>query len=135
MAGSFSAASEAISVLNRNYTLPGLGIVRGGRYCRAKHARPGWAVVTMVILVIAIDQFFWGRSNPGRPLQDGIERRGRSGASWLLHLWRAARLPGYILHLLDPLKILANRPQAEPCDSDRELACPGDGGPRERSRL
>ena len=54
----FLAASESISVLNHQYTLPGLGsYVATAIAAKDLHAL-GWAILIMVILVLLIDQFF-----------------------------------------------------------------------------
>src|SRR6202000_2376703 len=55
----FLAASEAISVLNRQYTLPGLGSYVAAAVTAQDMRALGWAIVTMVILILLIDQFFW----------------------------------------------------------------------------
>ncbi len=89
----FLAASEAISVLHRNYTLPGLGsYVAAATAARDFHAL-AWAILTMTLLVLAIDQFFW------RPLVTLADRyklelsAGEARRFWVNDLWRAARLP------------------------------------------
>jgi len=90
----FVAASEAISVLNRQYTLPGLG----SYVAKAIEAKdlPAlmMAILTMVVVIVVVDQLFW------RPVVAWSEkfRMDRSAAatqahSWLLDLLRAARLP------------------------------------------
>ena len=99
----FLAASEAISVLNRSYTLPGLGSYVAAAV-NAKDMRAlSWALITMVLLVVAIDQFFW---RPLVTLSD-IYKMETSGGEvarfWVVDLWRSARLPSYLLGLLSPL--------------------------------
>jgi NitT/TauT family transport system permease protein len=98
----FLAASEAISVLNRNYTLPGIGsYVAAATAARDFHAL-AWAILTMTILILAIDQFFW------RPLVTIADMyklelsAGESTGFWVNDLWRAARLPGYIAAIFGP---------------------------------
>lgn len=93
----FLAASEAISVLNRNYTLPGIGsYVAAAVDARDLHAL-GYAIVTMAIVILLIDQLFW------RPLVAWSEKfkMERSAAaepprSWVLELIRASRIPRQI---------------------------------------
>ena len=90
----FVAASEAISVLNKQYTLPGIGAyVAKAVEAKDLHAL-GWAIVTMIAIIIVIDQLFW------KPLVAWSEkfRMDKSSAatqtqSWLLDLIRAAKLP------------------------------------------
>ena len=90
----FVAASEAISVLNKNYTLPGIGsYVALAIQHRNLHALL-YAVVTMVIVIVVVDQFFW------RPVVAWSEkfRMDKSASasparSWWLDLLRGAKLP------------------------------------------
>ncbi|MFI5385903.1 MAG: ABC transporter permease [Fimbriimonadales bacterium] len=90
----FVAASEAISVLNRQYTLPGIGsYVAKAVEAKDVHAL-GLAILTMAVVIIVVDQLFW------RPVVAWSEkfRMDKSAAanqahSWLLDLLRAARLP------------------------------------------
>jgi len=54
----FLAASEAISVLNHQYTLPGLGsYVAAATAAQDFHAL-GWAIATMILVILLIDQLF-----------------------------------------------------------------------------
>jgi NitT/TauT family transport system permease protein len=90
----FVAASEAISVLNKEYTLPGIGsYVAKAVQAKDLHAL-GWAIVAMLVVVIVIDQLFW------KPLVAWSEKfrmdknsSGSQSESWLLNLIRAAKLP------------------------------------------
>ena len=98
----FLAASESISVLNRQYTLPGLGsYVAVAIAARNLHAL-GWAILTMVLLVLAIDQFFW------KPLVTIADRykleisAGEERRFWVVDLWRAASLPRRLETLCGP---------------------------------
>jgi len=99
----FLAASEAISVLNRQYTLPGLGSYVAAAI-EAKDLRAlAWAVATMILLIVAIDQFFW------KPLVTVADRykleltAGEERRFWLVDLWRSASLPYHVGKLLDPI--------------------------------
>jgi NitT/TauT family transport system permease protein len=89
----FLAASEAISVLNHNYTLPGLGSYVAAAVVAAAVAAKdfsalGWAILTMIVLILAIDQFFW------RPLVTIADRfklelsAGEVRQFWVVDLWR-----------------------------------------------
>jgi NitT/TauT family transport system permease protein len=98
----FLAASEAISVLNHNYTLPGLGSYVAAAVAQQNLKALGWAVVTMVLLIVAIDQFFW------RPLVTLADRyklelsAGEVRRFWVNDLWRSAKLPYYASRLFSP---------------------------------
>jgi len=98
----FLAASEAISVLNRQYTLPGLGsYVATAIAAKDLHAL-AWAIGTMIVLILAIDQLFW------KPLVTVADRyklelsAGEERRFWLVDLWRSAALPRYLEALWNP---------------------------------
>ena len=105
----FLAASEAISVLNHSYTLPGLGsYVAAAVAARDMHAL-AWAVFTMVVLILAIDQFFW---RPLVTLADMYKLETNAGEVarfWVVDLWRAARLPAYFAKLFTPFTVFVDR--------------------------
>ncbi len=90
----FLAASEAISVLNQSYTLPGIGSYVATAVARQDLGALGPALVTMAVTIVLIDQFFW------RPVvawadKFRLEQSAAAEAprSWLLTLLRTARLP------------------------------------------
>jgi NitT/TauT family transport system permease protein len=64
----FLAASEAISVLNEKYALPGVGSYVAGAIDHGELGHVGLAIVTMVVMVIAVNVLFW------RPLTAWAER-------------------------------------------------------------
>jgi NitT/TauT family transport system permease protein len=90
----FVAASEAISVLNRTYTLPGIGsYVAAAVAARDLHAL-GAAMGTMAVVILLVDQLFW------RPLIAWADRfrlelsaAEAAPQSWVLDLLRRAQLP------------------------------------------
>jgi NitT/TauT family transport system permease protein len=98
----FLAASEAISVLNHSYTLPGLGSYVAVAVAQQNLKALSWAIITMVILIVAIDQFFW------RPLVTLADRyklelsAGEVRRFWVNDLWRSAKLPYYASRLFSP---------------------------------
>src|SRR5580658_10674841 len=98
----FLAASEAISVLNRQYTLPGIGSYVAAAVEAKNLPALGWAIVTMVILILLIDQLFW------KPLVTVADRyklelsAGEERRFWLVDLWRSAALPRYAERLVQP---------------------------------
>jgi NitT/TauT family transport system permease protein len=99
----FLAASEAISVLNRQYTLPGLGSYVAAAVAAQNLKALGWAILTMIVLILIIDQLFW------KPLVTIAERcklelsAGEERRFWLVDLWRAASLPHYAAQLVGPV--------------------------------
>ncbi len=99
----FLAASEAISVLNRQYTLPGIGSYVAAAISQKNLSALGWAIATMVLLVFAIDQFFW------KPLVTLADRyklelsAGEERRFWLVDLWRTASLPRYAEAVAAPI--------------------------------
>jgi NitT/TauT family transport system permease protein len=99
----FLAASEAISVLNRQYTLPGIGSYVAAAVEARDLRALGWAITTMIVLILVIDQFFW------RPLVTVAERyklelsAGEERRFWLVDLWRSASLPRYAGELVAPI--------------------------------
>ena len=105
----FLAASEAISVLNRQYTLPGLGsYVAAAVAAKDLHAL-AWAIATMIVLILLIDQFFW------KPLVTVADRyklelsAGEERRYWLVDLWHSATLPRYVEQLVRPLLLWIDR--------------------------
>jgi NitT/TauT family transport system permease protein len=55
----FLAASEAISVLNQQYTLPGIGSYVAAAVSAQNMPALGYAVLTMAVVILAVDQLFW----------------------------------------------------------------------------
>src|SRR5215831_17430035 len=105
----FLAASEAISVLNRRYTLPGIGsYVAAAIEAKDLHAL-AWAIFAMVAVILLIDQFFW------KPLVTVADRyklelsAGEERRFWLVELWRSASLPHYMKAFLEPILRLVDR--------------------------
>lgn len=55
----FLVASEAISVSNRNYSLPGVGSFAGAAIADGDLHKVLWAILTMAVLVIGVNVLFW----------------------------------------------------------------------------
>jgi NitT/TauT family transport system permease protein len=96
----FLAASEAISVNNQSYTLPGVGsyVAKASEVGDVKALV--WASITMIVLIVLIDQFFW------RPIVAWAEKfkmdRSTGGVraeSWAYDLIQAARLPSNFVRI------------------------------------
>ncbi|MFJ2901463.1 MULTISPECIES: ABC transporter permease [unclassified Streptomyces] len=64
----FLVASEAISVNNKDYALPGVGSYAGAAITDGDLGKVGWAIVTMAVLVIGVNFLFW------RPLTAWAEK-------------------------------------------------------------
>ena len=98
----FLAASEAISVLNRQYTLPGIGSYVAAAIEARNLKALEWAILTMVIVILVIDQLFW---KPLVTLADRYKLELSAGEErhfWLVDLWRAASLPRYMERFIWP---------------------------------
>jgi NitT/TauT family transport system permease protein len=106
----FVAASEAISVLNRDYTLPGIGsYVAAAIAAKDLHAL-GWAMATMAVVILLVDQLFW------RPLVAWSDRfrlelsgSGDAPESWVYDLLTTARIPRLLGAACAPLFALLDR--------------------------
>ncbi|SDK49889.1 ABC transporter permease [Streptomyces indicus] len=64
----FLVASEAISVANHSYTLPGVGSYAGAAIGDGDLGKVGWAILTMAVMVIGVNFLFW------RPLTAWAEK-------------------------------------------------------------
>ena len=100
----FVSASEAISVLNQEYTLPGLGSYVALAIAAEDLRALGLAILTMGIVIILVDQLFW------RPLvawadKFKLERSSSADApqSWMLDIIRASRVPRLLSAAITPL--------------------------------
>lgn len=128
----FLAASEAISVLNETYTLPGIGSYVAAAVQARDLRALAWAVLTMAAVILLVDQLFW------RPLvawsdRFRLEQSGGSAIprSWVFDLLRAARIPTLmgealatareaIDRLLSALLGSVSEPAAEPRETRSE---------------
>jgi len=106
----FVAASEAISVLNQDYTLPGIGSYVAAAIASENLPALGWAVLTIAIVILLVDQLFW------RPIVAWADkfRLEQSAAveapeSWVYDLLKAARIPRAIGQALAPVGEAINR--------------------------
>ncbi|MCS6783421.1 MAG: ABC transporter permease subunit, partial [Gloeomargarita sp. SKYG98] len=105
----FVTESEAISVLNQEYTLPGLGSYVAAAIAAEDLPAMGWAVVTIAVVILLVDQLFW------RPLIAWADkfRMEQSAAaeapeSWVYDLIQTARLPRLLGQMLAPVEDKAN---------------------------
>lgn len=106
----FVAASEAISVLNREYTLPGIGAYVTEAINQESFTALFAALVAMAVMIVLVDQLVW------RPLiawsqkfRNEQTEASQTPTSWVLDIWRAARLPTLLSALLRPAGEAVNR--------------------------
>ncbi|MFE4513100.1 ABC transporter permease [Kitasatospora sp. NPDC056783] len=106
----FLVASEAITVDDQRYALPGVGSYAGAAIAAGDLGRVGWAIATMVVLVIGVNFLFW------RPLTAWAERfkNEQSEAtevqrSVVLDLLRRSHLPAALGRALRPAGRALNR--------------------------
>jgi NitT/TauT family transport system permease protein len=90
----FLAASEAITVLNHNYTLPGVGSYVAAAVAAQDMRALGWAIVTIAVVIVLVDQLFW------RPVVAWADRfrfeqsaAAEAPRSWVFDVIRAANVP------------------------------------------
>lgn len=93
----FVAQSEAISVMNRNIELPGLGSYMAQAIARGDNTAAAWAVAAMLLLIVASDQLVW------RPLlawadrfKNELTESSAAPTSWVYDLLRGSYLPAWI---------------------------------------
>lgn len=106
----FVAASEAISVLNQNYTLPGIGSYVAAAVEAQDLNALGWAFITIVLVILLINQVFW---QPVVAWADKFRLEQSAAAdspnSWLYNLLKAARIPRLLGQALSPVGEVVNR--------------------------
>ena len=100
----FLAASEAISVLNQTYTLPGIGSYVAAAVTARDLGALAWAVVAMAVVILLVDQLFW------RPLVAWSDRfrleqsgGGDRPSSWVFDGLQTARIPTLLGELMAPV--------------------------------
>jgi NitT/TauT family transport system permease protein len=101
----FVAQSEAISVLNKDIKLPGLGSYMATAVEKGDHRAAFWAIVAMLLVILITDQLVW------RPLLAWADKfkielteSGQAPTSWLYDLLRRSYLFTWIEEtLVDPV--------------------------------
>jgi len=100
----FLAASEAISVGNKNYALPGIGSYVQAAVNKGDLNEVGIAIGVMVVMVIGVNVLFW------RPLVAYSEKfrietseAAEQPKSYVLDFLRQSRIPTYIAAPLRPV--------------------------------
>jgi len=91
----FLAASEAISVLNQSYTLPGVGSYVAAAIAAMDMRALGWAVLTIAVTIVIVDQLFW------RPVVAWSDRfrmeqsaSAQAPRSWVFDLLQSSTVTG-----------------------------------------
>ncbi len=99
----FVAASEAISVLNQDYTLPGIGSYVAAAVAAQDLWALGWAIVAMTAIIVLVDQLFW------RPLVAWSDKfrmeqssAGEVPQSWLFDLLKTTRISRLLAPITTP---------------------------------
>jgi NitT/TauT family transport system permease protein len=99
----FLAASEAISVLNQNYTLPGVGSYVAAAVLAKNVPAILWAAVTIAVVIVVVDQLFW---RPVVAWSDKFRMEQNAAAapprSWVYDLLRGSKLPGLLVRVVRP---------------------------------
>ena len=106
----FVAASEAISVLNQDYTLPGIGSYVAAAVAAKDLSALGWAIVAMTAIIVLVDQLFW------RPLVAWSDKfrmeQSSSGdvpQSWLYDLLKTTRFSKLLAPITTPVMDASDR--------------------------
>ena len=126
----FVVASEAISVLNQKYTLPGIGSYVASAIAAQNLPALGWALATIAVVILLTDQLFW------RPIvawadKFRLEQSASADApeSWVYDLLTTARIPRLLGRSLRPVTEAMNRlfsrltppPIVQAIPSDRQI--------------
>lgn len=119
----FLVASEAISVNNQQYTLPGVGSYAGAAVADGDLGKVGWAIFTMAVMVIGVNFLFW------RPLTAWAEKfkneqseAGEVQKSIVLDFLRRSHWPRLLGRVLRPAGRALGRAGRVLGTDDRPLA-------------
>ncbi|GAA4117921.1 ABC transporter permease [Streptomyces sp. NPDC001251] len=122
----FLVASEAISVNNKDYALPGVGSYAGAAIADGDLGKVGWAILTMAVMVIGVNFVFW------RPLTAWAEKfkneqseAGEVQRSLVLDFLRRSNWPRVLGTALRPLGRALNRVGRVLGTDDRPLTVDG----------
>jgi NitT/TauT family transport system permease protein len=100
----FLAASEAITVLNRQYALPGIGSYVATAASEGSLSHTGLAIVVMIVLVVGVNFLFW------RPMVAWAEKfrfeeseAAEKPRSITLDFLRRSSIPGLVSRMFRPV--------------------------------
>jgi NitT/TauT family transport system permease protein len=106
----FVTQSEAITVLNKDFTLPGLGSYVAAAIAAENLSAMGWALLAIAVVILLCNWLFW------QPLvawadKFRLEQSAAASApkSWLYDLFKAARLPSLVGKVFAPVGDSINR--------------------------
>ncbi len=106
----FLAASEAISVANSSYTLPGIGSYVAAAVVQKNVPALVWAAVTIALVIVIVDRLFW---RPVVAWADKFRFEQSAAASqpqsWVYDILRAARVPRLAARAFAPIAETVNR--------------------------
>ncbi|MCS7324586.1 MAG: ABC transporter permease subunit [Anaerolineae bacterium] len=107
----FVSASEAITVLNNDYTLPGIGAYVAEAVRQQDLRAIGFAVLAMALMIIVVDQLLW------RPLVAWADKfkfeataADEAPRSWLYDFLRTSTLPRRLSTALKSVRAQLPRP-------------------------
>ncbi|PGS77375.1 sulfonate ABC transporter permease [Bacillus cereus] len=95
----FLAASESITVLNQDISLPGIGSYMAAAVDTGNMFAIVYAIITMIIMILVVDQLFW------RPIVAWSQKfkneqteANEITTSWVYNIIRRAKFSQYILY-------------------------------------
>src|SRR5262249_51644502 len=133
----FVAQSEAITVLNKNIKLPGLGSYMATAVEQGDTHAAVYAIIAMIVTIVAIDQLFW------RPLvawaeKFKLEQTGAADApkSWMLDLLRRSYFVGRLVeHAAKVIGQFSRQTSGAVSDATRALSKSTPGAMKQVMRL
>ncbi len=106
----FLAASEAISVGNVNYTLPGIGSYVASAVLQKNVPALVWAAITIAVVIVIVDQLFW---RPVVAWADKFRFEQSAAASqpesWVYDIIRSAQVLKLVARAWAPVAEVVNR--------------------------
>ncbi|MGB3410673.1 MAG: ABC transporter permease subunit [Microthrixaceae bacterium] len=125
----FLVASEAITVLNRKYSLPGVGAYAGAAIAAGSLGQVALAVLAMVIMVVGVNFLFWSPLVAwSEKFKNELSESDEISRSMVLNLLRSSSWPRVLGRLRRRVAIPVNRIGDRLFGVDEvQLGEPGDG--------